>query len=363
MKKVGIITYHRAENFGAFLQCFALQKTIEELGYRVEVIDYRQSIIEETYLIFNSKRIVGMSLKNKMGYIYYTLKNIKLRLSSKKRYAACRKKYIHISSPVYKCSDIQDKYDYIVIGSDQLWNINYTKGYDEIYWGLFVKNKSKLVGYAISGNNNSLENIDTCMLVRVLDNFDNLSLRESNLTEIIQKKTSRKIPVTLDPTLILDEKVWIELLNTQHERIKEPYVLLYGVRPYKNVPDILMRKGQQLVGKAGLKIVDISKEQYYRKYTAIEFISLIYHAKYVITSSFHGLVFSILFKKDFILIKYNDGDDNRALNLLKLLRLDNRIRDINDDLHLSSNIKYDEVFDILYRERYKSLLFLKSSLQ
>ncbi len=49
------------------------------------------------------------------------------------------KKYIHISSPVYKCSDIQDKYDYIVIGSDQLWNINYTKGYDEIYWGLFVK--------------------------------------------------------------------------------------------------------------------------------------------------------------------------------------------------------------------------------
>ena len=56
-------------------------------------------------------------------------------------------------------------------------------------------------------------------------------------------------------------------------------------------------------------------------------------------------------------------DDNRALNLLKLLRLDNRIRDINDDLHLSSNIKYDEVFDILYRERYKSLLFLKSSLQ
>ena len=85
MKKVGIITYHRAENFGAFLQCFALQKTIEELGYRVEVIDYRQSIIEETYLIFNSKRIVGMSLKNKMGYIYYSLKNIKLRLSSKKR--------------------------------------------------------------------------------------------------------------------------------------------------------------------------------------------------------------------------------------------------------------------------------------
>ena len=120
MKKVGIITYHRAENFGAFLQCFALQKTIEELGYRVEVIDYRQSIIEATYLIFNSKRMVGMSLKNKMGYIYYTLKNIKLRLSSKKRYAACRKKYIHISSPVYKCSDIQDKYDYIVVGLSSL---------------------------------------------------------------------------------------------------------------------------------------------------------------------------------------------------------------------------------------------------
>ena len=122
MKKVGIITYHRAENFGAFLQCFALQKTIEELGYRVEVIDYRQSIIEATYLIFNSKRMVGMSLKNKMGYIYYTLKNIKLRLSSKKRYAACRKKYDVLSIDLYRTRgrfQHQQQPDYLGISENQ----------------------------------------------------------------------------------------------------------------------------------------------------------------------------------------------------------------------------------------------------
>lgn len=359
--KVGIITYHNAENFGAFLQCFALYKFLIQKGYEVEIVDYRQDSIERTYKLLNKDILKNKSFIQKLSGIKYLILNLKKKRIRKSNYQKIRKEYLKYSNPVYSFSDLPQNYDAIVIGSDQLWNVNYTGGIDSIYWGLFDKGNKKLIGYAISGNLRSIEGIDNKLLSQAINNFNALSVREQILADAIFSKTNIKPSVTLDPTLLLPEDFWIQLVKKLPPIIENQYILCYGVRIYNPNPRILYDKAQ-MINETSLPIIDLNKNGMYFKYNPLQFISLIYHANYVITSSFHGLVFSIIFKKKFFLITYDDGDDSRACNLLKSLSLQDHIFSVKQKLEIKQ-YNYQEAFHKLQELRETSSFFLSQNLR
>lgn len=359
--KVGIITYHNAENFGAFLQCFALYKYLIENGYDVEVVDYRQKSIESNYKLINKDILKNKSFKQKLSGIKYLILNLKKKKTRKSNYQKIRKEYLKCSNPVYSFTDLSQEYDAIVIGSDQLWNINYTGGIDSIYWGLFDKGDKKLIGYAISGNLHSVQKFDSKLLCQAINNFNALSVREQVLADAIFDKTNIRPIVTLDPTLLLPEDFWIQLAKKIPPIIKKQYTLCYGVRIYNPNPRILYHKAQ-MINEESLPIIDLNNNGMYFKYTPLEFISLIYHANYVITSSFHGLAFSIIFKKKFFLITYDDGDDSRACNLLKSLSLQDHIFSVGQKLEIKE-YNYQKAFNKLQELRKTSSYFLTQNLK
>ena len=135
--KVGIITFHRAWNYGAVLQCYALQQAIKDLGHDVMVIDYRQPAIEKCYQAFSLKGSIKALLKpgkySEQGFLY--------RNRIRKEFTEFRDRFFDLTAPCTQ-SSIPDDFDVYIIGSDQLWVPNWTGGYfDEVYFGNFKRTK------------------------------------------------------------------------------------------------------------------------------------------------------------------------------------------------------------------------------
>ena len=358
--KVGLITYHNAQNFGAFLQCLALSSYLSDMGYDVEIVDYRQKEIEKSYKIFRLDIFKTLNLKNKMHYLNGFFKTYRTKSTRSRIYEKMRRKYYNLSKPLYNIHDISKKYyDVIVIGSDQLWNTNYTKKYEEAYWGLFDKGNSKLVGYALSGNTKSLEEINENTLYKSIYNFDILTLRESFLADIIKERTGIYFPTVLDPTLLYHGDFWQSKMTDCPIIDGNPYILCYGVRKFTKDKSILKKKAEELNVSNKYRIIDLNSDNLYFQFTPFQFLSLINNAEYVITSSFHALVFSILFEKKFFSILYGDGDDSRACNLLQLLGLSKYGLMYNERINEFIKWDYKDVNVKLEELRVISASFLK----
>ena len=164
--KVGILTFHRADNYGAVLQCYALQQAIGSLGHEVFVIDYRQPFIEKWYTkcirTFHLKYFLKLDLKDKWLYLSEKLKyDLLLRFKEhplrRKEFARFRKSFLNLTVPCG--NDIPKDFDVFVIGSDMLWARECMGGkLDYVYWGEFNHaNTSKIIGYAISTTPASME--------------------------------------------------------------------------------------------------------------------------------------------------------------------------------------------------------------
>lgn len=319
--KVGILTFHRACNYGAVLQCYALQETLKSMGHEVCIIDYRQPHVERTYAIFSITESIKR-ISNPINLLRYIKQSIG-RYRRKKLFSCINHLY-HIDSN-YK-SIIQDNLDAYIIGSDQLWSL-YCLGEkkDDIYLGEFNHNpKAKIIGYAISTNRHSLETLKKEGLDKYLKNFSALSMREKFATEYIRKNYHINANVCIDPTLLVDPKDWERLVDSKWE--KEDYVLLYQLRhPQGRSYNLLRKKSEELARQMGCKVIEIIDT----KYSVSDFVSLFKYAKHVITTSFHGTVFSVIFNTPFYSVRLQDGHDERYVNLLSSIGLDSCCVDIN----------------------------------
>lgn len=153
--RIGILTFHRAHNYGAVLQCYALQEVLKSMGHEVLVIDYRQPFIEAIYSPFNFHRLKGLLLHPRGIYRY--VRSISQRLRKRRIYTAFQNKHLRLTKPRQK--NIPEDFERYVIGSDQLWGLHCLGGIaDDVYLGNFKhKSQSKIMGYAISTNLNSLK--------------------------------------------------------------------------------------------------------------------------------------------------------------------------------------------------------------
>lgn len=353
--KFGILTFHRANNYGAVLQCYALQQTLIKLGYEALVIDYRQPFIELAYKAIRWD-IMRQGLTKPRLLAGYLFKVLPERWKRQKKYNTFRNRRLICSKKVTQVTEIPQDIDVYLIGSDQMWGLHCTDyKVDEIYFGKFPHSKhSQVCGYAISSNLNSLQTIGHEALLSYAQNFNHLSFREKVVAEQVSSMTGVTGRVDIDPSLLLNSAEWETLIE---KRIfKQNYLLTYFLHDGSDTDYFLKKQVQEFAKKRKLIVIDMFRIAV----SPTDFLSAIRHAAYVITTSFHATAFSILFKKAFISLKTTDGKDIRYINLLSALDIPQRVIEISelDDFH-DSPIPYETIECKLNSMRENSLAYLK----
>lgn len=328
MKRVGILTFHRAENIGAVLQAYALCKTLESLGAEPEIIDYRASAIEDEYRLV---RFAGKSLWEKFKTLGRTAVRYRANKRRKARYADFIETVLPLSRVVTKgdLAALRKEYDIFISGSDQVLNPELTKEDAGAYLLSFVDDMSRRYSYAASFGRAYVRTEDAALLRRELSRFNGISVREKSGALLVMQLTGRAAQIHLDPTLLCEQNIWSKLCSSP--TIMEPYLLLYIML---DVP-AAYECASKLSERTGFRVICINGSiKMHLKYTAFrflddatpkEFLPLISHAQMVITNSFHGTAFSILFQKPFLSVLPAENDRNdRILSLLSLLGLTDR---------------------------------------
>ena len=377
--KVGILTILNVNNYGAELQCCALYRKLQQLGYDAEVINYLFGIHPE-HVFDGEKRTVPIPLKQLIKvkllpvvqnmFCMFHQKNKRLR---NKRFDEFHAKYNHLTSTVYpsvkSLYEAKFNYDVLCIGSDQVWN--YMKGYSlEPFFACFDKNNMKKITYASSIGLSSLSVEAEQVFKKELANFAYISVREQQASEILEKLLNRKIDVVLDPTLILNKQEWIEVAKYDMCP-KEKYLLVYivTIKPC----DYVLTLARHIAKQRNLKIVRICRDAYPEHsgsdveeiLTAgpSDFVGLFSKAEFVVTNSFHGTVFSINFSKPFYsVIKSHHSTNSRLTSILKKLGLEDRIVPVGSQLPMISDIDFSDPSAKLEAERKLSIEYINNAL-
>lgn len=357
--KIGILTFHRAHNYGAVLQCYAMQEILRRMGHDVQVVDYRQPWIEDFYKVFsiNMLRRNSGSLTDVFAYLKKNAKKFILAPCKGWNYRRFRKGFFSLTGPCK--DDIPQDFDCYLIGSDQLWSLHCLGGeYDPVYMGGFPhKEGSRIVGYAISADMGSVGSL-SAVIEKMAGNFSDLSMREAGIASRVGSLAGRKCDVCLDPTLLTDSSLWEKVVNDKWKN--KNYVLVYEVRREKKNKGLLRRKAHEIAVQVGdgCKVIDLSSGNY----SVSDFVSLFRYARYVVTTSFHGTVFSILFQTPFYVLPLWNGYDLRYMELLKNLGAEDRIVSA-DDILTPSHVDFAPVMKKLEERRADSFAFIEKALK
>lgn len=356
MAKVGIVTFHNAHNYGAVLQCFALQEALRGLGFNAEVINYYNVIFTRGYTD-GIPKFGKSSLKELIrDLLLFPIKGSR----KKKRYNGFSNfifNNLNLSPTVNKKNKFDfEKYDAIIFGSDQIWNKSLTDN-DTFFFGDFPYSGSK-ISYAASAGK-GYKNISN--YIRMLKEFDNIGVRELDLKDELISLGFSNVVTNIDPTLLLTADEWKSKLSIIDKPVDD-YVLVYPLRERTGT----VKMAQEFAKRNDLELVEIGAQILYRKHknrietlSPKDFIRLFANAKYVVTNSFHGTVFSIIFNRRFNTVALNDGEDNRAQNLLSNLSIDNNMIQLGESVNFK-DIDYDKVnnqLDILREQSKQFLLY------
>ncbi len=351
--KVGILTFHRAHNYGAVLQAYALRKKIKEMGHDVSFVDFEMSEMRKVYLWYKGYR----SIINR-----HPIKSLVTLPGKKKRYNKfCRfiSKYLNCDN--HGIDNLDLFFDIIVIGSDQVLNSKITKGIENPYWGVLPSFSKKIISYAASTEKLSFTENQKKIIPKLLSRFSAISVREDFVKEMLLPYTKKDISVNLDPTFLINKEDWSRIIK--YPQISDDYVFYYYVR--KN--EAVLNMAKKFASEKGLKLVVLSALNYnYSTLGALssgpeEFLGWIRKAKYVISSSFHATVFSIIFNIPFVSVSLKDGYDGRVYSLLNSLGLLNRIVSLNSTIE-DSCIDWGKINFLLKEMPESSIAYLSKNL-
>lgn len=371
-KKIGILTFQDSPNYGANLQAYALQEVIKKFGYDVEVIDYHSPC--RKYPKQSKFRRIRSIIWNSTAKIIFASR------IRKRKTTEFKMKYLNLSERRYSTPDnlkmIDDIYDAIVVGSDQVWNSHNLNG-DESFWLPFVKNAKK-ISYAPSMGKNYIEETERLKIKDYLRDFDSISVREPSAAKLLSGIMDKKIQIAIDPTFLIPNEKWNTICSKR--LIREKYILCYYMPGDLSLERKIAELAQQLSKMTGYRITNIGKKEYskLKRNTSdryddgpLEFVSLIKNAEFVITNSFHGTVFSIIYKRPFWVPihkkqKGGGGFNTRIVEMLMYLSLENRLKDtdiedrIQEDELVLDNIALDAV---LNEKRFESLSYIEGAIR
>lgn len=359
--RVGLLTFHRAYNYGAVLQCYALQQVLRELGHEVVLIDYRQPEIDAFYRAFRTELLMKRrGIKNKLRYLKEYPQRRRLMVRRRAVFHQFLAKHFTRSKQC-DAQSVPRNLDAYVIGSDQLWNHRLTGDrFDPVYLGAFIhRPTAKVIGYAISTNAKSLDQMEQQGVVNQLANFHHLSLREEEAVTRLQSHTDLPLAHCIDPTLLTDSQMWSDMTLTDSPWAHRRYVLHFSVRRNKEYEAYIQRQMARLRQQYGeeLEIIDLRD----LVPTVEEFVTMFRYASHVITSSFHATVFSLIFQRPIHSIALGDASDMRYTGLLTQVGAADRIVPMGQDITLTP-MDYTDVQPRLARLRQENLDFLRHAL-
>ncbi len=360
MRKIGILTVHRACNYGAVLQCYALQNYLIEQGYQVEIIDYRPSTTERRYALLR----YSFSIRGAYHLLrqIFKFRVIHKRYQRKKIFNEFIKSDLRLSKKQYnRTIKSEGNYDYYIIGSDQLWNpvIN---GINKTFWGDFkTKEKAKKITYAVSSAYYSYNYDQLQYIEKQLNAFSYISVREKQLREYLQDTLMVNSQVVCDPVLLIKRQTWEKMAITPKV---DSYVLAFF--PKDSVMSIASKiaSSKQIKLKA---IVSDYNNDILKKNCEIcsvhEFLGLFKQASVIVASSYHAVLFSIIFNREFYYLKWDSRSDTRVISILESIGLEDRaIESIDDIKDIESKIDYLLVEQKLDLLRTDSKNFLNEAL-
>lgn len=333
---VGILTFHFSDNYGAALQAYALRRWMTEQGHHASFIDYRPAHIEHGG---------SLSLPTSPARLKANLKVVYLAVSSfihehfgnkgqKEKFVRFREQFLGLqgdAAPTDNGASLAaaQSFDLIVAGSDQIWSPSQHFGFDANYFLAFAQRfPARKISYAASFGRDRVSSSEAAQLPALLRHFDAISVREASGVTLVERAIGHKPANVPDPTLLHSD--YAELTDSAPPGDDDPYLFCYGLRS----PDNIRQTADLISKQLGCPIR--SPHNPHRRWVEIgdtvypdpgEWVSLIRNARFVVTNSFHGTVFSLLFKKPFIVAGLT-GDkapaNARALNLLRAVGLESR---------------------------------------
>lgn len=317
MKKVGIITYHKHNNYGAALQAYALQKKIEDMGYCVEIINYHYK--RNTWSL-NKLRSKGIKL-----YIMGIMGSL-MRIPRYKKFSEFRK--MMRLSPRYNKNNLykaNKRYDICISGSDNIWNAD-INGFDKNYFLDFIEDNAKKRSYASSFGSDKIDSSLEKEYGELLKKYTVLGVREESGAKLIKRISDKDAYVVSDPTFLISYEEWDKISIKPKE--KKSYILAYQLVPSKH----FIKTVNRISKEERLPIIYVSfpmggyvKSKCKLHIGPKEWLGYIRNANIIVTDSFHGVMFSIIFEKQFYVILTQLS--TRIENILEKLRLQNRIID------------------------------------
>ena len=252
--------------------------------------------------------------------------------------------------------------DYWICGSDQIWNTEITRGFNKGFFLDFETNGKK-ISYAVSMGIPKLEEKYEEEFKKAIEKIDYLSVREESLKEYVKQFSNREVVKVLDPTLLLERKDYEEILV--ENKIQGKYLLIYALGPDERLTQIAKKIAQE----KDLKIIelnDFKKIKYFCEQISNagpeEFVTLIKNAECIVTNSFHGTIFSIIFEKEFYTITRLNRN-SRMENILEIVDMKDRLIDKVEDVEKVKPQDYIKAYKRLEEEAMKSREFLKNSLE
>ncbi len=341
MKKVGILTLNGNVNVGNRLQNYALKVVVEKMGFNVSSIWF-------------------IDIKERIKHYIKILFPFRSKFRQYSKFSTFSSKNLNIK--YYINNNIGHKYDYFIVGSDQVWNYTFDEFSSDYFLSFSPKNKN--ISYAASIGVGSLPTEMKDFYKNGINNLKNISVREDNAKKLLNELSSNNIEVVLDPTMLLTTEEWEKIALKPKKFKTKKYIFTYFLGEINNDR---WNEIEKFASKNDCDIInffDLFKKKIF--VGPREFLYLEKNAYLVCTDSFHSSVFSILFNRPFVIFDREQVGvskmNSRLDTLIKKFKLNNRKfnKCITEE---NLECDYSEAYEILEVERNKSIEFLLNSLE
>ena len=328
--RIGIITMHKVLNCGSALQAYALQRKLQQMGYESEIIDYKYN--DKSGRKSLNARIIAFARDILFGFPESRMK---------RKFKAFYRHNLSLTKSYDRESIVKDPplFDLYIAGSDQVWNPRFI-GDDVNFLLAFAPDGARRISYASSIAASCLDESSKKIFARQLSRFSAISVRERSGVEIIKELTGKDARVCGDPTLLLGREEWDVLAARSKYRINEKYILVYALSymfdPFPQIYGIVDKVQKTL----GLKVIFLqgrAKDVFRPESKLIksagpeDFAFLFKHAEFVITTSFHGAAFALIYDKPLIgVVDSGSGSDSRIQSLLEEVSAGDSVYDYRD---------------------------------
>ena len=368
--KIGILTLRLHNNYGGILQAYALQTVLERMGHNVEVIDIKSSNslpLWKLPLIY-TKRLL---MKFLLG------KNIRIFLESYERKhwpMMCQFTYKFIDKYIHRFSfdDVKDLYredlDAYIVGSDQVWRPGYFGKIEHAFLDFTEGQNILRISYAASFGVDKWEYTmqQTVNCRNLIQNFNAVSVREKSGIDLCKRYLLHDAEWVLDPTMLLNKDDYVNLIAAANTPKSKGNLMYYLLDEAPAIMDFIHRISEEkglTPFRVGSKVNDRTAPLEERIQPPLEeWLRGFYDADFVVTDSFHACVFSIIFRKQFVVVGNMKRGMSRFESLLEMFGLQNCLCDVNTSVVNDVKINYDEVHEKLNVLREHSMNFLKTAL-